>query len=260
MFFVPLIGAVVTGRHYNVKGWQNAVVYLAGPVPGIIAALVLMAVPAYRDQELIQKIALVSLVINGVNLLPVFPLDGGGIVNAILFSRHFVLETVFVGCAGAALIAASIMGYGRFWVYLGILALIGLPASYRASSAAARLKKSGIPTTSPDSQTIPPGTALTIIGELRRTPPTSRSVKLLAKETLTVFQKLNATPPGAAASAWLLAVYLGSGVGAFLGAKDMTEHRRCFFLHRSSATPQRLRLADRSEQARNFFSAHETFN
>jgi len=44
MFFVPLLGAAVMGRHYNVKGWQKAVVSLAGPVPGILVGLGLAAV------------------------------------------------------------------------------------------------------------------------------------------------------------------------------------------------------------------------
>jgi len=131
MFFIPLLGAAVTGRHYNAKGWQRGVVSLAGPVPGILLGLVLMTVALATHDRLAERIALVTLVLNGINLLPFIPLDGGWVVHAIVFSRHYLLETAFLGFAGLALIAATWLGHGRLWMYLGILVLIGLPAAHR---------------------------------------------------------------------------------------------------------------------------------
>ncbi len=43
--------------------------------------------------------------INGFNLLPVFPLDGGRLLNQILFSRNRYLEGVFQFLAAVALVA-----------------------------------------------------------------------------------------------------------------------------------------------------------
>jgi Zn-dependent protease len=217
MFFVPLLGAAVTGRHYNVKGWQRAVVYLAGPIPGIALGLVLTVAAVVTDNPLVEKAALIALLLNGINLLPFVPLDGGWVLHAILFSRHFVLETAFLGFAGIALMAASWLGQGRFWFYLGLVVLLGLPASYRLAKAANHLKKSGVPTASPDDQNIPPETALAILAELKQGPVAIRSTKHLARQTLEVFQKLNATPPGALASIGFLVVYLGAGAAAFMG-------------------------------------------
>src|SRR5262249_8930190 len=70
MFFVPLLGAAVMGRHYNVKGWQRAVVSLAGPVPGIVLGLMLMVAGFATGHPLLEKAALVALLLNGINLLP----------------------------------------------------------------------------------------------------------------------------------------------------------------------------------------------
>jgi Zn-dependent protease len=36
MFFIPMFGAAVMGRHWNVPGWKKALVSLAGPLSGII--------------------------------------------------------------------------------------------------------------------------------------------------------------------------------------------------------------------------------
>ncbi|HWI58390.1 MAG TPA: site-2 protease family protein, partial [Bacillota bacterium] len=83
MFFVPLLGAAVTGRHYNVKGWQRAVVSLAGPVPGILLGLLLTVIAVLTHNPLVEKTALIMLLINGINLLPFVPLDGGWVLHAV---------------------------------------------------------------------------------------------------------------------------------------------------------------------------------
>ena len=41
MFFIPLFGAAVTGRNWNVPGWKKALVSLAGPLPGIALGIFL---------------------------------------------------------------------------------------------------------------------------------------------------------------------------------------------------------------------------
>jgi len=229
MFFVPLLGAAVIGRNYNVKGWQKAVVSLAGPVPGILVGLVLAAVGVATHNHGIEKAALVTLLLNGTNLIPIVPLDGGWTLHAILFSRHFVLETAFLACAGIGMLAASSLGLGRFWMYLGIAILVGLPASYRIARVAGRLKASGLAAVSADAQNIPPETALAILREVKQTTKGPRSVKLLANQTLTIFQKLNATPPGVLASIALLLVYLGAGIGAFIGTGVVIASRAGIF-------------------------------
>jgi len=105
-----------------------------------------------------------------------------------LFSRHFVLETAFLACAGVGMVAASSFGLGKFWMYLGIAVLVGLPASYRIARVAGRLKASGLAAVSPDAQTIPSETALAILREVKQTTTGMRSVKLLASQTLSIFR------------------------------------------------------------------------
>jgi len=228
MFFVPLLGAAVTGRNYNVKGWQRAVVSLAGPVPGIVVGLALMWVGSATHNPSIQKIALVALLVNGINLLPFVPLDGGWVLHAILFSRQYVLESAFLLFAGLALVSATALGHGKLWMYLGILVLVGLPTSHRLARIAGKLRKSDIPTQSPDDQNIPTETALAIFGELKKEQGATRLIKHLASQTLDVFQKINATPPGVLASTMLLMVYLVALGASFWGTANLLHLRRAF--------------------------------
>jgi Zn-dependent protease len=247
MFFVPLLGAAVTGRHYNVKGWQRAVVSLAGPVPGIVVGLALVGATQGTGNLTLELTALILLVVNGINLLPFVPLDGGWVMHAVLFSRHFVLETAFMAFAGASLLAATWLGWGRLWMWLGVLVLIGLPSSYRLARLAGRLRRSGFPATSPDEQTIPPEAAASILGELKQIQQRPCLPKHLASQTLSVFQKLNATPPGVLASAVLIAAYLGAGVGAIVGTRAVFAERAGRFLSGAEYWPRPKWVIEPSE-------------
>src|SRR4029078_7149037 len=95
--------------------------------------------------------------------------------------------------------------------------------------AAGRLKASGLDAVSADAQTIPPETALAILHAVKQTTTGMRSVKLLASQTLSIFQKLNATPPGVLASIALLLVYLGAGAAALVGTGVVIASRAGLF-------------------------------
>jgi hypothetical protein len=86
MFFIPFFGAAVSGQKTSAKSYQEVVVTLLGPLPGLCLAVVLIGVaciPALGREyrlELIRASMLLGL-INGFNLLPVLPLDGGRVSN-----------------------------------------------------------------------------------------------------------------------------------------------------------------------------------
>ena len=218
MFFIPLLGAAVTGRHFNVKGWQQAMVYLAGPVPGIVVGIGLGVAALYHPEvEWLRKTALMALILNGINLLPFLPLDGGWILNTVVFSRNYIVESVFQCFAALGLIAATALGQGRLWAALGIGILISLPTTFRLARLTRQLRRSGLDWRSADGKEVPLAAALAISREVKTVLPGTHHLKILATHTLTVFQRLNAVPPGGVVTAVLLAVYLGSMVAAFLG-------------------------------------------
>ena len=92
MFFIPLFGAAVTGRNYNVAAWKKAVVSLAGPLPGICLGVPLGVAGYLLGQKLLLEAATLMILLNGINLIPLLPLDGGWTVHA-LFSRGTICWT-----------------------------------------------------------------------------------------------------------------------------------------------------------------------
>lgn len=210
MFFIPFFGAAVSGRHYNVPGWKKAVVSLMGPVPGIYLALIVGGLGWYLHKSILFKIALVSLLLNGSNLVPILPLDGGWVFHSLLFSRHYMLDVVFRALAAAALLAVAVLLKSKSLIYVGILMLISLPVTFRMVRVAAALKQRGLPPVSDDDQIIPPATAQAIIAEVRKATKKRQSNKGIAQQTLQIFEMLNARPPGLSATVGLLFVQCAS--------------------------------------------------
>ena len=108
MFFIPLLGAAVSGHGHNVATYKKVLVSLAGPLPGIILGLVLVWYSLAYNNELCRKLAFMMLFLNGFNLLPFLPLDGGWVMHHTLYSRFPILEV------GMRIIAACLFGFVAF--------------------------------------------------------------------------------------------------------------------------------------------------
>jgi Zn-dependent protease len=210
MFFIPFFGAAVSGQHYNIAGWKKAVVALAGPVPGILLAVPLGAVGFGLESPTMVDLCQLLLILNGFNLLPFLPLDGGWVVHAILFVRHPVLDLIFRIGAGLCILGLALLTGTWCLGAMGLFALLAAPATFRLSRIAYRLGQEGLVTRSPDSQSIPAEAALQILAELRPALPPQTSAKILAQHVVNVFETFNAEPPGALATFGLLALHVGT--------------------------------------------------
>jgi Zn-dependent protease len=138
MFFIPFFGAAVSGRKHAAPAWQQAIMLLLGPLPGIALAVLLCVIVTpvsdwLRDDwsAIAALAALGLLLINGVNLLPLVPLDGGRLLRLLIFDRHPFLESGFLLFSAFGL---AVVGWILGWWVLGVLAvavLIGVPFQYR---------------------------------------------------------------------------------------------------------------------------------
>lgn len=220
MFFIPFLGAAVTGRHYNVAGWKKAIVALAGPLPGILVGAVVGTVALIVDApKMVVDAAMMMIYINGFNLLPFLPLDGGWVVHAVLFVRHPVLDIVFRVVAAVCLIGLAIYPFGNWCLgSVAVFMLLTAPTAYRTARIAERLGKEGLVTRSLDGNSIPPETALRILAELRRVLPAQTPANALAQHVARVFETYNAEPPDLLASSGLLTLHAGGFLLALIMA------------------------------------------
>ena len=243
MFFIPFFGAAVTGHNYNVAGWKKVIVSLMGPVPGIVLGGGIGIIGLVMQNPLLIKIGLMSVIINGFNLIPVLPLDGGWVAHTILFSRHHLLDCAFRVFAVLGLLALAAITHTRVLMWVGIFMLLGIGTAYKLARIGAELKQRDLPKASPDDQTIPPETAMAIIDAVRDELPNAQTPKAAAQHTLLVFETLNARPPGWLASTALLMVHGGALLLAILLSIVFVIGRQCNlgdFLNAAAAGPQTI--------------------
>ena len=209
MFFIPLFGAAVTGQHWNVPGWKKALVSLAGPLPGIFLGAVLAIAALIVQKPWLNHVAVIFLLLNGLNLLPILPLDGGRVLHATLFCRNRWLDFAFSVMAVLGLAVMGFLGFGKFMLFLAILMGMALPVTFMLGKVVSDLRKLSLPSPSASEDRIPTTTAVTIISELKRVLPRAANNKTIAEHTLNVFETLNARPPGVLATIGLLFLHAG---------------------------------------------------
>ncbi len=120
IFIVPLLGALTSGKKQVVSQWQLVLVILAGPVPGIIIGSALFWFNLELKNETITMLANSFLVINLLNCLPFYPLDGGRLLETLFFKENHLIRMIF----GIISIAALLI----LFIFLNSLILIIIPA------------------------------------------------------------------------------------------------------------------------------------
>ncbi len=208
VFFIPLFGAAVAGENVRAPGWKRALVCLAGPLAGLAGAMCLFVLWFHVDMEAISTAAKVFAILNAFNLLPLYPLDGGRFLQETLFSRNPYVEAVFrVLMAGLTVLAGILLST---WVLplIGVFVLLRTGWSFKIGTVAAALRRRpGFPD-AVDPRGVDPRvlaeTHEALKARFRGTAPAT----VEARRIWDVWEKVNARPPGALATAGLTALYL----------------------------------------------------
>jgi Zn-dependent protease len=117
-FFIPGIGAYVSSRGPVKSLTVEAIVALAGPIYGVLASGMCFWLSVTTHDPFWTACAYMGFFLNAINLLPVPPLDGGGIAAAID-------PRLWIGGAFAFL---GFIVYFHYWVGLIFVVLIGMSA------------------------------------------------------------------------------------------------------------------------------------
>ena len=119
IFIVPLIGAFTSGKKQQVSQAQLSLIILAGPVPGIIIGSVLFWINKDLQNETLKMLANTFLIINLLNCLPFYPLDGGRLIETLFFRENHIIRLVFG--------IISIICLAVMFLYMNSLVMIIVP-------------------------------------------------------------------------------------------------------------------------------------
>lgn len=140
MFFIPLIGAAVSGKNEKETAIKSCVVSLMGPVPGIVVGVVFYFLFGLTKNYYILKTAQMMLILNAFNFLPIMPLDGGRYIDVLFIDRRYF--RLFFALLGASFfIFLGVVAKDIIIGLIGIFLIIGAFAGFRLYGVSNELKE-----------------------------------------------------------------------------------------------------------------------
>jgi len=138
MMFLPF-GAITFGHKEHKKALEEYIVYMAGPLPGLVLGAILAWFSLSHPQiQGISVVAIVLIFINYLNLLPIYPLDGGRVVQLLFLLRYPRLQFYFYVASLLVLFFATV--YYQDWLLLIFVAILAI--GFRQNLAISRVLKS----------------------------------------------------------------------------------------------------------------------
>lgn len=118
IFFIPLLGAYVSGSKREVSQKESAVILLAGPLPGIIVGGIFYLMYQQNNDLAIADISFYTIslsfvFLNLLNLVPVYPLDGGQLLNRVFLDEESWVSKGFIFLSAGFLIWFAIFGMSK---------------------------------------------------------------------------------------------------------------------------------------------------
>jgi Zn-dependent protease len=220
MFFIPFFGAAVSGTKHAAPAWQRAVVLLLGPLPGIVLGLALYLTLAPAPDNWLHKLTVWLVILNGINLAPLFPLDGGQLLDVLLFSRRPWLAVAFRLLAVAGLAAVAVLSSNWIMGGLGALVLLGTPARYQRARRE-RLFANNPQQLPEELELLDDAHKRDLFGWARLLSHGNNNPALLAAEMRSLHEHMVTRQPGALVWLLFLALYLGGVAGTVLGGAAM---------------------------------------
>jgi Zn-dependent protease len=86
--FIPFLGAYVALKGQPFDPWRNALVSIAGPIAGGLAAVACLIAGEATGSDLMLALAYAGFFLNLINLVPIGFLDGGHVLRSWRVLRH----------------------------------------------------------------------------------------------------------------------------------------------------------------------------
>ena len=95
IYVIPLLGGLTTGEktQYSKREWLAVIA--AGPLPGIVLGLLIFFINTKLQMPNLKTLWTTFLAINVLNSLPIYPLDGGRIIELLWFREDSLYRFIF---------------------------------------------------------------------------------------------------------------------------------------------------------------------
>jgi len=140
VFLLPFFGGITIGRQTEFRVRDEAIVALAGPLPGIIIGILSAVIYRYSGNPIFYSVAITFIAVNGFNLFPLYPLDGGVFVDTVLFSKYPRAGAVYRCLMVLALIWVMDLLDVRYLKWIFLLYLPGLLPVWKNALAVNRVR------------------------------------------------------------------------------------------------------------------------
>lgn len=125
-YLIPFLGGIAVGDKSRTQ-WEALYISMMGPVYGLIMTAIFYVIFLVTGSHFCGLVAATSALLNLINLFPVYPLDGGQVVKALVFSRRnrfalMALLTVSAVCLYACW--AFGLYFLCFFIVIGVVDII----------------------------------------------------------------------------------------------------------------------------------------
>lgn len=134
MYLIPFVGGLAVGDLPKTQ-WQDVYISMMGPVHGLIMTLVFYIVYLVTESHFAGLVASTSALLNLFNLIPVYPLDGGRVVKALVFSgRNYWALVALLAISATCFAGAWVMGF-YFITFFIVIGVVDILAGWRTGLA-----------------------------------------------------------------------------------------------------------------------------
>jgi hypothetical protein len=209
MAFIPFFGGVAMGLAIRPRGTHEIVVALLGPLPGLAIGLLLALGARAWGLDVLARWSVAFAVINGLNLLPLYPLDGGRVVQELVCRRQPALALLMKLAAAFSLAGLAIYTLSFAPALLAVAILVCLRSDYTHARLGQRYHRLAGRCHDPD-RAIPEEYVRAVLPAVRRrSRHLANQADHVAEEIVELWQYSAHVPPARLASLGLFVVYLG---------------------------------------------------
>ena len=119
-------GGVAVGEKPRTR-WESIYISMMGPVYGLLMTAIFYILYLVTGSHFCGLVASTSALLNLFNLVPVYPLDGGHVLKALVFSRRNQLALVLLLTISAlCLLVSWSFGFAflSFFIILGVVDIV----------------------------------------------------------------------------------------------------------------------------------------